>query len=271
MSESVHDSGSDPWDQYARVLKHVTAKTRQLAETVADGSLGEKDRAEALVKLIREGNKITDIEYSGHKITDDSDFKQQKELAKELFEDLARLCAGTSESVLAKFLDLDQDYVVTLWQATKAASSYNQHAPSIDSDLRLWFVLGFYASAYELACKPLTKLAQALFATRNLSCGHARQLLKERMDGKYGQIADDFDNFLRNAIDHAQYSLNDQTGLIDAWNLENGVKTTKRPYHLDDVFKKTVRLLFLIVSLYVVYNEKLEATLVQQYGILVQV
>jgi len=134
----------------------------------------EKDRAEALVKLIREGNKITDIQYSGHKIANDSDYEQQKELETVLFEDLALICSGTSESVFHKFLEgADQDCVIGLWQATKAASSYNQHALNLDRNLRLWFILGFYASAYELTCKVITKFAQNLFASGNLTCGDA--------------------------------------------------------------------------------------------------
>jgi hypothetical protein len=255
MPESV-DSGADLYDEYARKVNASLA------------GRSPKERAEAIVNLIIAGNKITDIQYCGHKIADDSGFRQQKELATILFQDLALVYQGTSESVFHKFLEgTDQDYVVGLWQATRAASSYNQHAVGLDEHLRRNFILGFYATAYELACKAITKLVQNLFATGNLSCGDARQLMCERSGGKYRPIADYFDNFLRNAINHAQYLPGAQTGFIDAWNAENGVNTPKRSYQLDDVFRKTVKLLFLIVSMYVVFNEKLETYLIQQCGL----
>lgn len=275
MPEQTRNSTSEPWEQYVRLLRNsvgpeTSRYTVQLLETVANQTASWKDRAEALVDLIRQGNNgITEIPYTGQPIAENSAFLEEKELANALFEDLNVIYAGTDESVYLKFLEgaEDEDYVGTLWQATKAASSYNLVSSTLNNYLQHWFVLGFYSSIYELACKLITKLAQNLFATNNLSCGDARRLMAERLDGKYSRIADYFDNFLRNAISHTQYIFNDQTGLLDAWDFENGVKTAKRSYRLNDVFNKTVTLLFFIISLYVVFNERFETMLIEQYDI----
>lgn len=246
----------------------VLSKIRSLTGSVADKALTEKERAEAFVKLVREGNKITDIEYAGHRIRDDPDFLEQKKLANQLFDDLTSVYSGTVEPVFGKYLEVtDEDYVVSLWQATSVASSYNQQSSGLDEFVRVWFILGLYASAYELACKVLTPLAKNLFATDPLSCGDARSLFKERLGGKYSQVGDYFDNFLRNAIDHSQYIFNEQTGSIDAWDVKDRSKTSKQQYKIEDTFKKTVKLLFLIVSLYVVFNERLEKELFKHYGL----
>src|SRR5208337_4319508 len=130
MSRSV-DSGADIYNQLARNV---------------DASLAgqsSRSQAEAIVKLAREANKkMTDIQYSGHAISNDSDFQEQKQLATVLFQDLAQACHGTPETVLIKFLEgTDQDYVIGLWQATRAASSYNEHVTGLDEHLRLWFTL----------------------------------------------------------------------------------------------------------------------------------
>jgi len=273
MPDSISNPDSEIWARYARLLRSAVSPERlsittQLAETFFDQSRGEKERAHALVRYIQEVNRITETQYAGHTLAEDPDFIEQRRLANELFADLDFIYTGTSESALRRFFEgaEDEDYVGTLWQATKAASSYNLVVSNLDFHLRSWFVLGFYSSAYELACKVIAKLVQNLLATGNLSCGDARQQLQERLS-RYSTIADNLDNFLRNAINHVQYIFNDQTGLVDAWNVRDGVKTPKRSYQPNDIFHKTVSLLFLIVALYVVYNEQLEAFLIRQYGV----
>lgn len=137
------------------------------------------------------------------------------------------------------------------------ASAFNEASIRMNMVLKSWFVLGYYASVYELACKCLVTIANNLRRkTANLSCGDARTQLRGRYQLR--EVADYFDNFLRNAINHSQYIITDlQAGKVDVWDIDKdtGKSTPKQQRAIMDVFKKTLGLLLLILAILATGNE----------------
>ena len=216
---------------------------RKIAESAAKGNEG-----------------ILDLDFGGKSIRENDEYKKQKVIADKIYSKLSYIYSGSGEDPIIKMMEFNEnDYVLTLYQGTLTASKFNQMSAGMDIHLKAWFVLGYYASVYELACKCITSIAKNLSATpATLSCGDARTVLKD----KHGlpEIANYFDNFLRNAIDHTQYIITDLAkGEIDAWNTDprTGVKTTKKQYALMDVFQDTLSLLFMIIAIFVKGNEEI--------------
>src|SRR3990170_2388203 len=68
--------------------------------------------------------------------------------------------------------------------------------------------------------------------------GKYRELLVQKYPKRYGSIAQHFDNFLRNAIPHAQYIIR-ENGDIETWNMIKGFFLKKRPPRNSPLFPTT--------------------------------
>ena len=129
---------------------------------------------------------------------------------------------------------------------------------SILTLLSCWFVPSFYAYIFELACKGLLSCTNTLTSNSNTKC-EAVNLLKAKYT-QLEELPENFDHFLRNAIDHSQYIVTDvASAKIEAWNVRNGMKTEKRSYDAVAVFRRTVRVVFFVIAMHASFYEIIEA------------
>ena len=157
----------------------------------------------------------------------------------------------------------DEDYLISLYQATYVLSSYNNLSNSLNPSLSCWFVLGFYGYIFELACKGLVSYTNTLSGKLYSKCGECANLLVKKYT-KLDQLALYFDHYLRNAIDHSQYVITDlEKGKIEAWNVRKAIKTEKRPYDIPAIFRKSARLLLFVIALHASFYEAMERLVVE--------
>lgn len=222
--------------------------------------LAARKKEEALklqVEMAKNGVKgMMSLDYQGKKVKDVDEFKEAKRLTDKLFKQLwEEFGVPKIPNLIGLIQFSEEDFIISLFQAYDVAGVFNQHSAGLDGRLKTWFVLGFYASVYELGGKTLLSFVNVFPKKKpHTKVGEAVDVLKNRH--KIVEISDYFDPFLRNSIDHSEYIVTDYaSGEFDAWNTVDGVKKPKRRYDSASVFKMTVRLLFFIVAYHVSYYE----------------
>ncbi len=239
----------------ASIGSQLEADRDRVLKLIAAGK--KKEALELQVQMAKDGAKeMLDLDYQGKKVRDVDEFKEAKRLTDNLIQqvwDKFKIPKIPHLTGLIQFSD--DDFVKTLFQAYDVAGVFNGSSTAMDLRLRLWFVLGFYASAYELGGKMLLAYVNVFPKTKpHAKVGEAVDLLKNRH--KISETPNYFDAFLRNSIDHSEYIVtNYQTGKFEAWNTTDGVRKPKKEYDSMSVFNMTVRLLFFMVAYHVSYYE----------------
>lgn len=214
--------------------------------------LMKKGMQQAMAKLAKDSaNAMTlmmDLPWNGMRVGDAAEYKAAKALLVDMYLVMERAARRTRQYPVQTLMGFhDSDYQISLYQAMDVAGLFNQASAAMHPALKAWFIAAFYGNQYEFASKQLIAFANAVTGEKYDWSGKAfKDLVNEY---KLTGLAAYFDPFLRNAIDHSQYIVQDLEGrTIEAWNLRNGVKTEKRVYNVVDIFNMTVGLIFFTIA-----------------------